>query len=127
MIVSRFTTASLILPHLFLILDKKEFPSFTNIMILAACLTIIHVYLKTMETCGHPSIGRSFATATLPIVLPLSIILTAIIYVDELDKNDDTSHLGTPLGQVYQYRLYDVISRFREMISTRYTEDNDES
>lgn len=128
-LVAKVTTGLVALPHIVLLLQKREVPRLNYVILLVICLFIIFGYTSMLEVCGGPSLRRSVATGLLPPVLTSAVIMSAILY----SVNDNAlAHylsmqatlLGTPLGQVKQYRLNDVIDRFRTMVTNRYDESH---
>lgn len=126
--ISRAVTALFALPHIHLVLKNGEIPRLNYILLVVMCLYIIFGYTRMIEVCGGPQLNRSLSAGLLPLAMTFSVTTLSMLYVVNNHKlthyvgSPVGSHLGTPLGQVRQYRLSDVIDRFRTMVTNRHNE-----
>jgi hypothetical protein len=130
-IASKIATGLVALPHLLLVLKNGDLPRLNYIALLSICLFLIFSYSKMVEVCSgtEHSPQRAAAAALLPFVVTWAFSTSALLYtVNDRDLyaylGTQASLLGTPLGQVRQYRLNDVIHRFRDLVTTRQEEQN---
>lgn len=125
--VSKVTTGLFALPHLVLLLRNNEKPSIAYMVLLAVSLVVIFGYTRMFEMSGETSMNKNIATGLLPLVMTLAVMTNAVLY----SINDESSGSEGPtgdklLGVVRQYRLSDVIDRFRSMVTNRHTESHEQ-
>lgn len=123
---SKVTTGLIALPHVLLFLQRGRIPRFNYIVLMAVSLLIIAKYTQMLGSCGSPSPKRTLAMVFMPLLVTLAVMTSVVMYTLNFapSGNSDTP-LGSSLGQVYQYRLNDVIDRFRDITTYRYEENAD--
>ena len=127
-LISRAVTVLFALPHIHLILKNGEIPRLNYILLVVMCLYIIFGYTRMVEVCGGPKINRSISAGLLPLAMTFAVTTLSMLYV--VNDHKLTHYVGTPvgsnlgssLGQVRQYRLDDVIDRFRTIVTNRHDE-----
>lgn len=123
---SKITTGLVALPHAVLFLQRGRIPRFNYIVLLAISLLTIAKYTQMLEECGSPSPRRTLATVFMPLLITLAVLTSVVMYTLNFAPGGDSEPLvGSSLGQVYQYRLNDVVDRFRDIITDRYEENVD--
>lgn len=130
-VASKVATGLVALPHILLILKDGSVPRPIYIVLLSICLFIIYSYAKMIEACEGSaySARRSAAALLLPFLVTWAFSASTILYTVNDSKvsryvGSQATLLGTPLGQVKQYRLNDVIDRFRDIVTVRQEEQN---
>lgn len=123
---AKVTTGLLALPHILLFLQRGRIPRFNYIVFMTISLLIVAKYTKMLEACGQPSPKRTLATVFMPLLVTLAVMTSVVMYTLNFapPSNSDTP-LGSSLGQVHQYRLNDVVDRFRDIVTDRYEENVD--
>ncbi len=123
---SKVTTGLIALPHAVLFLKRGRIPRFNYIVLLAISLLTIAKYTQMLEDCGSPSPRRTLATVFMPLLITLAVMTSVVMYTLNFAPSGDKEPLvGSTLGKVYQYRLNDVIDRFRDIVTDRYEENVD--
>lgn len=100
---------------------------------LAACVALQLAVIHRSALGGRPSNVQGLLALLYPILLPVSMVLTFILY-HELPLSvvlaffGGTSRLGASGNNqpVYQYRLNDVIDRVREIVGDRINQSSDD-
>ena len=127
---SIISTGLLALPHVVLMIQNRQFPRATYIALLSISLAIVFMYSRSFENGGPSTLGGSMAALLMPVIITLAISLNAALYsVNNAFLSQYLSMqftlLGTPLGQVKQYRLNEVVDRFRKIVTTKINEDQE--
>lgn len=124
---SKITTGLFALPHIILFLQRGRIPRFNYIVLMAVSLLTIAKYTQMLDACGSPSPRHTLATVFMPLLVTLAVMTSVVMYTMNFapGSSDDEELVGSSLGQVYQYRLNDVIDRFRDIVTDRYEENAD--
>lgn len=123
---TKVTTGLFALPHIILFLQRGRVPRFNYIVLMAISLLTIAKYTQMLEACGSPSPRRTLATVFMPLLVTLAVMTSVVMYtLNVASAYRLGGPLGSSLGQVYQYRLNDVIDRFRDIVTDRYEENAD--
>ena len=119
-LASKVATGLVGIPHLFLLLRNREFPTLTYVVLLAISLFVIFKYTSMLESCESPSSSSQFIKVVfLPFAMTLAFMTSAVLYsLNSQDESQGDSQSGA-LGVVRQYRLNDVIDRFRTIVTKR--------
>ena len=125
--VSKLMSVVLALPHIVAVLKSGESPSLVYFVTVAISIYILYMYMRRVEFGGSTSNMHSLAAALLPIVSG-GVILTYLGLLwasNEKTESEEGQELGSSLGAVvHQYRLDEVLNRFRDIVSTRQEELN---
>lgn len=122
---AKVTTGLLALPHILLFLQRGRIPRFNYIVLMTISLLIVAKYTKMLEACGQPSPKRTLATVFMPLLVTLAVMTSVVMYTLNFSPGVTNEPLGSSLGQVHQYRLNDVVDRFRDIVTDRYEENVD--
>lgn len=123
---AKITTGLFALPHTILFLQRGRIPRFNYFVLMAISLLTIAKYTQMLEACGSPSPRHTLATVFMPLLVTLAVMTSVVMYTLNFTPSDDSEGpLGSSLGQVHQYRLNDVIDRFRDIVTDRYEETAD--
>lgn len=124
--VSKLASIALVLPHVMSVLTSGESPSLMYVVSVSISIYIIYMYMRRVEFGGSPSNMHSLAAALLPIVASSAIFTYFGLLWANNEKNnaEEGQELGTSLGVVHQYRLDQVLDRFRDIVTTRQEELN---
>lgn len=115
-----------------LISDSRKKAFVKGTFSLAACVALQLAVIRRSALGGRPSNVQGMLALLYPILLPVSMVLTFILY-NELPLSvvlaffGNTSRLGASGNQpVYQYRLNDVIDRVREIVGDRINQSSND-
>jgi len=120
-LASKVATGLIGIPHLFLVLKNREFPTLTYVVLLAISLFVIFQYTSILESCELSSSPSSLSSSQfakvvlLPFAMTLAFMTSIVLY--SLNSQGDPQE--ETLGVVHQYRLNDVIDRFRTIVTKR--------
>jgi hypothetical protein len=124
--VSKMMAVILAFPHLVSVMNSEEGPSFLYFVMTSASIYILYMYMRRIENCGPTSGLHKIAAATMPIVSAMAIFMYVGLLAANVEKSesDEEQPLGSSLGIVYQYRMDDVVEKFRDIVSTKQEYEN---